>query len=343
MNKTKIILASIGGAIGVAVLVMAYFTWSAFAAKTAAIEGDDEEGTDGLDTVVSKAQTLSRKPVYPCAESVKAIEANQAKVAEWNEEAQRLAARGDRSYEKTTPAAFKTFIVADAKRLSTLPGAVNGALVKADFAFGPFKDYIAEGKMPSDAQLAELQRKWDDVAMVIETLAKCGIAELTDVQFKVVEAKEEQKDNRKGKNAKANQKKSSAKKAVRKEPKPYTYVFSFTAKPSAFVKAVNAFSTCERFVTVEGFSFNRGRDVIADALGGADKKAEASQSGGRRGRRGRRGGDETPTPQENAENAAAKNGIVTDPALDAPLASVMTLTVYDFGSLEENGTEEEKK
>ena len=63
MNKTKMTLAVIGGVMGLLVLGMAYFTWSAFSAKTAAIEGDDEEGTDGLETVVSKAQTLSRKPV----------------------------------------------------------------------------------------------------------------------------------------------------------------------------------------------------------------------------------------------------------------------------------------
>ena len=44
MNKTKMILAGTGGAIGLVVLVLAFLVWQAFSAKTAAIEGDDEEG-----------------------------------------------------------------------------------------------------------------------------------------------------------------------------------------------------------------------------------------------------------------------------------------------------------
>ena len=78
MNKTKMILAGIGGAAGLAVLVLAFLVWQAFSAKTAAIEGDDEEGIDGLETVESRAQGLSRKPVYPCAKSVDASSASSA-------------------------------------------------------------------------------------------------------------------------------------------------------------------------------------------------------------------------------------------------------------------------
>ena len=37
MNKSKIILASVGGVIAVAVLAMAYFVWSGYAAKVAAV------------------------------------------------------------------------------------------------------------------------------------------------------------------------------------------------------------------------------------------------------------------------------------------------------------------
>ena len=72
MNKNRLILAVIGGVIAVAVLVAAFLVWQAHSAKVAAREGDEEEGTDGLETVVNRAQTLSRKPIYPCAESVKA-------------------------------------------------------------------------------------------------------------------------------------------------------------------------------------------------------------------------------------------------------------------------------
>ena len=319
-----------GGVIGLAMLAAAYFTWSALAAKTAAMEGDDDEGVDGLETVVSKAQTLSRKPVYPCTESVKAIDADVVRVTDWQAEAKKLAIRGDRVYPKTTPAAFKTFIVSDAKRLSALPGLVNGALVKPGFAFGPFKDYISEGKMPAEAQLAELQRRWDDVATVVEALAACGAAELTDVAFKTVEVKEEPKDDRRNRKA-TKPRKPSADETAEKPPVAYTYVFSFSARPAALVKAVNALETSERFIVVDSFTFGRAADALAEALG-ADEKKDASQQTSRRGRRGRRAAVEQPKPEEAKE---LKNGIVTDPAADAPFAVTMTVTVYDFRSLEE--------
>ena len=333
MNKTKLTLAVSGGVIGLAVLGAAVFAWSAYSAKIAAMEGDEEEGTDGLETVIAQAQTLSRKLVYPCAASVKTIESNRTAVAAWQEEAQKLAVRGDRVFEKSTPAAFKTFIVSDAHRLATLPGAVGGALVKPDFAFGPFKDYIAGGKMPADAQLAEFQRKWDDVATVVEILATSGIAELTDVQFKAAEEpKAEPKNARKNKTAARGAKREAQN--AKNAPVDHSYVFTFAAKPVAFVKAINALETCERFITVDGFTFTRGKDAIAEALGGDEKKAEAAASTGRRGRRGRRGAAES-TPLEKMEDAAAKNGIVTDPVLDGPLTVVLNVTVRDFGSLEE--------
>ena len=331
MNKTKMTLAVIGGVIALAVLVMAYFTWEAFSARTAAAEGDEEEGTDGLETVVSKAQTLSRKPVYPCAASLAAIESNRVLVAEWQAESAKLASRGDRVYEKTTPAAFKTFIVADAKRLVALPGAVGGVLAKPEFAFGPFKDYIAEGKMPADAQLAELQRQWDDVATITETLAKSGIAELVDVQLKAAEAKADETQ------AKTKPAKRPAKSADAAKPtlsaNSVSYVFTFSAKPAAFVKAMNALTVNERFISVDGFTFSRPKDAIAEALGGEEKKEQ--QAGGRRGRRGRRGAPVEEQAAEAAKEAAAKNGIVTDPLLDAPLTVVMNVTVHDFRSLED--------
>ena len=80
MNKNRMILAVVGGVIGLAVLATAYLTWSSWSAKTAALEGDDEN--EGLETVVAKAEKLSRSPVYPCAESVKETEASATRLAQ---------------------------------------------------------------------------------------------------------------------------------------------------------------------------------------------------------------------------------------------------------------------
>ena len=347
MNKTKMILAGTGGAIGLVVLVLAFLVWQAFSAKTAAIEGDEEEGTDGLETVESRAQSLSRKPVYPCAASVKAIEENQKAVDDWCKEGLTLAARGDKVFEKTTAPKFKAFLVADAHRIAGLPGGVQGKLVKPDFAFGPFKDYIAEGKMPAEADLANLQRQWDDVATIAEMLSTNGVVELVDVGFananREQEAGNREQETKGKKGQKAKRGKAAETKSLPHEPRSFSYVFTFAARPPAFVKVLNDLEACERFVTVDSFTFARPSDVIVEALGGDEKKAADAQTSGRRGRRGRRGAETASSPLEEKENAASKNGIVTDPLLDAPLTVTLTATVHDFRSLEEEKSEEGEK
>lgn len=302
MNKTKMTVVIVGGVAGLLVLAAAFLAWNASSAKTVALEGDYEEGIDGLETVRDQVGSLSRKPIYPCAESVTAIASNRTLVTEWEQEARKLASKGDKIFEQTTPPAFKAFIVADAKRLLEAPGAVAGKIAKPDFAFGPFKGYIAEGKMPEQAELAALQRQWDDVSTVVEILEASGIAELRDVAFGA------------------------------SKPPAYSYVFTFAAKPSAFVKAINALEVAERFIVVDDFGLSRASDVIAEALGGDEKK---SGSSGRR-RRGR-------AVEEAKAEAKQPGGVVTDPQQDAPLTVTLSLTVHDFGSLEGDKTEEVKK
>ena len=346
MNKTKMILAGIGGAAGLAVLVLAFLVWQAFSAKTAAIEGDDEEGIDGLETVEARAQGLSRKPVYPCAKSVDAISANQAAIDDWCKEGLKLAARGDKVFEKTTAPKFKAFLVADAHRIAGLPGGVGGKLVKPDFAFGPFKDYIVEGKMPAETELGTLQRQWDDVATIAEMLATNGVAELVDVQFAAAKKDEghETKDARRGKADKRKGSANSNTQTLKHSNTSYSYVFTFAAKPAAFIRTLNELEASERFITVDSFTFARPVDVIAAALGGDDKKSAEAPGAGRRGRRGRRGAEQSAPAAENGGGTAEdKNGLVTDPMKDDPLTVTMTVTVHDFRSLEEEKSEEEGK
>ena len=145
MNKSKIAVAATGGTTLIASLAAGFFLLKAFNAKTAALEGDMEEGIDGLGTVMQKATSLSRKPVYPCEKSVKEYEAKRDKFNEWRADALTIASRGDRNFTKTTSAAFKEFIFEESKRLVSLPGSVNGSLMKPDFPFGPFREFILDG------------------------------------------------------------------------------------------------------------------------------------------------------------------------------------------------------
>ena len=344
MNKNRMILAATGGVVALAVLGMAGLVWNAHTSKVAALEGDLDEGVDGLETVLEKAQRLSRSPVYPCAESVKAVKAKAEALADWRKEALQFASRGDRPIEKTTPPAFKAFLVQDAKRIASLRGAVNGALVQPDFAFGPFKDYIAEGKMPPEAKLAELQRRWDDVATLAETLSGCGIDELVSVEFRDGSAEAGQKEEaeqQRGQRKRQQRGKKPAAEESSFKPTAFGYSIAFRARPNALVKSLNALATIERFVVVESVSFDKARDGLAEALGGEEKKADAAQSGGRR--RRRRGGDEPSAAQASAEESAAKGGIVADPVLDDPFSVTLAVTVYDFGSLADDAAAKDEK
>ena len=342
MNKNQKILAALGGVIALAVAAAGFFAWSAYSGKVAALEGDDE-GNDGLDAVQAQASMLSRKPVYPCAESVKAIDANVTSLADWQTRAKGLAERGDRPIPKMTPAQFKTEMVAEAKRLVALPGEVGGALAKADFAFGPFRPYIAEGKMPGSDEMANLQRRWDDVALVVETLAQAGASELVDVAFGAdAAANDAKKDAKKGakkpvKRPALKNKAKAADAAEAKGLKACSYVVTFAARPAALVKAVNALGTHERFIVVDSMTMMRTADPVSDVLGGTDKKKEASARGGR-GRGSRRAAADD-QKKKGAEETGG--GIVTDPATDAPMRVTLKLTVYDFGLLGDASDEDE--
>ena len=344
MNKSKIVLAAVGGVIGVAVLAAAFLAWQSWSAVSEARDGGDSG--DGLDTVVARAASLSRKDVYPCAENVKAIDANRERFEEWRDEAARLAARGDRKFDPTTPAAFKEFLLSEAKRLSALPGSVDGAIVKPDFPFGAFREYILDGKLPPEAQLPKLQRQWDDVTFFVEELSKAGVGELTAVEFGAgPAAPEKQPEPPKGQ-----------KKPKRKNQKPQPggdegpkelvekYTLQFTASPTAFARAVNAFGVCDRFVTVDDFSFVRAKDDVKEAFDAQEKK-DAPAASSRRSRRSRRGESEEGAEKkaESPREAAIRQGVVTDPALATPLSVTLKLTVRDFGTLAAGEHEEEEK
>jgi hypothetical protein len=344
MNKSKIVLAAVGGVIGVATLAAAFLAWRAWSAKSEALDGGDSG--EGLDSVVARAASLSRKDVYPCAESVRALDANREKFEEWKDKAYRLAADGDRPVDtNVTAAAFKEQLLFDAKRLSALPGTAEGAIVKPDFPFGAFREYILDGKLPPEAQLQKLQRQWEDVVFIFETLAKDGVGEVTGFEIAADAAPaSEQQEQRKGqKKPKRSGKPAKEAKAPAKEIVE-NYTVQFAASPDAFVRVVNDFTVTNRFVVIEDFSFVRARDDVKEAFDAQEKKDVASSSS-RRSRRSRRGdsGEGEEKKSESPREAAIRQGVVTDPALATPLSVVLKLSVKDFGTLLGGDNEEEEK
>jgi len=328
MNKSKIILASVGGVTLIVSLVLAYLIWSAVSEKGERIEE--------LDGAIQSANSLVKLPVYPGPEGIKAFEENAAVYEEWREDARRVASIGDIAFEPTTPPALKAFLVDDARRLSALPGGADGYIVKPEFPFG-FREYVLDGKLPAQADLARLQREWFDMATVVEALSKSGVIEITDLSLSasanaVEEAPKEGRRQKKG--AKQQPKAEVASEGV--GPSVTRMNVVFRAMPQALVAAANAFMSAKRFIVVDDFTFVRERDEIMEKLGGDAKKA-GEQQYGRGGRRGRRGRQEE-VAEESAESSAM-SGVVTDPQ-NAPAFKVsMSISVYDFCSAEAGAAE----
>lgn len=338
MSKPKIILAAVGGAIVVVSVVLGILIWNVASGRS--------ETVDELDSAIVAAEGLMKKPVYPGPASVKALESNRVDYASWSASARELASQGDHAFGKTTPSAFKAFLVEEARRLSELPGGVEGKLVKPGFAFG-FSAYITGDEMPKDSDLPNLQREWYDISTVIETLAVTGVVEIADVARQMkTPAPEEQEANtpRKGKkrkNVKAQEEESAT------APLVSTFTIVFRAKPQGLVNAINGIVSSKRFIVVDEMSFAREQDALANVLGGDAKKEEGSSR--RSSRRSRRGAESESFGDNAAEKdgSTSADGVITDPA-KAPLLKVsMTFSVYDFRTRQneeqnENGKGEEK-
>ncbi len=308
MSKTKKLLAIVSGALALVVIVAAYLAYSAYSGKVVALEGDYEEGTEGLETSLTKVEQLSRKAIYPTKENVKALKDETKAFIEWLGDAERLVAKGDRKFEATTPAAFKEFLGRDAKRID------------AEFEFGPFKDYITGGSMPAEAELKTLQRQWDDITTIADTMKSSGVAKLLALTVIKEEASKVATNSKNKKRSTRNNAKAAE---TTKTPSTMRYEFMVSAKPVALVATLNALTTAERFIVIESLAFQRDQDTLASALAG-EKKSEVRTS-----RRGRRQSTDSET------EAPAKNQLITDPTTDAPLTVNLKLAVYDFKSLEE--------
>ena len=309
MNRNQIVLSSIGGAAVVVAGVFGYLWMNACTAR--------DEANDSYQSSCDAVRNAYNSPIAPSSAAAKEIKDNGARLETWMREARELAAKGDRATDATmTPEAFKRIMNEEARALKKLPGTAEGKIVKEDFVFG-YKDFIGGGDMPTAEKLPELQRRWADVKLFVETLATAGIAELTDVQ--VVEKRVEEPKKKKGRNF-------NAKKAAPEVKTGDEYTLSFTAMPPALVRALNAFAASERFIMVDSMAFAHANDALVAALGGADKANDRDA----RNRRRRPRGAEEGKAEETAEEEIVKKGLVIDPESSDPLSVTLKLTVYDF-------------
>ena len=325
MKKTRIIIAAIGGTCVLITLVLAYLAFDSFSTGV-----ETQEELLAMESAIGKYVKADVKPMQA---SVDAVDQNRQAYANWIEEAKTLARRGDKEFAPTTDAAFKTFMVSEAKRMSALPGGANGKLVQDDFPFG-FKNYILDGAMPPAAELPKLQRQWDDVTTVVSTLADAGVYELTSLKLlddapTATPAAAEAPKGRKRGAAKP------AKAAAAESPMDITVMaVEFTTRPSGLVGVLNRFAESERFTVVDQLQFVREKDDLAETLGGEKKAEVAAPAPSGRGRgRGRRAVEAVEAEEPQEDDAAKKGQLVTDPSRASLLKVSMIVKLIDFKSL----------
>ncbi len=326
MSKTKIILISIGGVIALATIALLVLICTAFSSRS--------EQAEELDVTRSDAERLVRLPIYPGAAGVQALESNRMDFVSWSADARALAARGDQAFERTTPPAFKTFLVEEARRLSELPGAVEGKLVKAGFAFG-FSEYISGGVMPKEEDLPRLQREWYDVSTVIEALAVTGVTEIAEV---AIQAEQKASDDDANKSRKNKRKaKAKAEAGATSLPNVTRFSVTFKALPQGIVNAMNALAASSRFIVIDDLSFMHETDALASALDGDKKDETNSRRTSRRRRNTASAENATGFGTANGEGANTETNavrIVSDPSKVLPFKVSIRFSVYDFRTKE---------
>ncbi len=317
MKKTKIILASIGGLALLGVLVVGGLMFNAFSTKS--------ELSEDLSLDETKLSQLRIAKVAPTLASLKQVETNKAVLANWLTTTRAAVAVGDRASDpRQTDASFKSKMIEEARELSALPGGVAGKIVKDNFGFG-YTDFITGGKMPTAAELPELQMRWADIVTFVKLFATNGVKEVIEVaSLAPVAPKEDATAQRGQRNAKQKKAKESADES---KVTQRTYEFKLRADAPALIRVLNACAVDSRFTLVDALTFARAEDEIATRIGESNK---AQENEGRRSRR-RRASAATELVEANATEVA-KKGLVTDPTTVAPFVVTLRVTTVDFGS-----------
>lgn len=317
MSRNRVVMCAIGGCAVAAAGVVGFLLNGAMAEKA--------EIEEMLDVKKTEVQRLRGAKVSPTQASVNAVVSNRTALADWREEAFDAAAVGDfKADASASGAGFRQTMFDDATVFSKLKGSEGAPFVKEGFGFG-FENYIRKGEIPAQEKLAKLQRQWSDVKGIVETLAACGVSELTGIA--VATPAPPPPDAKPASGARNNRNKPKAEEGPKVSEE--TYAVTFVARAPALVRVLNALATDARFTAVESPAFGRDRDALGEVLG--KKEGGEAKAGGERRSRRRRGAA-AEEDAKKAEEPELKQGIVTDPEADAPFAVSMKVVTVDFGS-----------
>ena len=324
LSKQQMIGAVGGGVFALGVLGLGFFLYSAWDEKSTA-ETELESQQEAYSGHFNAA-------VFPSKESIAAVKANATSYNEWFEKALTLAARGDKAFPSETPPIFKQRLQDEVRRLLDLPGGANGKIAAPAFLFG-FEQLLGEGgALPSSEEVPELAIQLDAIAHIVDLLSEAGVSEVKSIERVMADDKAKSSDE----SGSSSSSKASAKKGKEDPNAPKrtmkTYKFGVAATPEAIVDMLNKLAAWERFAVVRNLSFKESVDSIDERVKAAEKakSEDGSKAGQPSGSRRRRGGA-AQAEAVNAEQQAALDRNITEPAVEPPLTVTFTVDVYDFG------------
>ena len=327
MTKQQKLGVCLGGAFGLCAIALGWFFYSAYADYQAALEGDEEEGTKGLNAAKEENNRYyAQSNPFPSAEAIACVKSNEAAYAAWKAEALERAAQGDcpPSPPGLAPTVFKNTLYEQVTKMQKLPGGVVGHICSPTFQFG-FDQYLGEaGGTPEQKDIPKLYAQLATITNVVDLFAKSGVLEVR--AFERLEAKEEADEggarNARGRSA-GGKGKAAKGEAAAEGPKRHDFRLEYIVRASGFVKVLNGLAKSPRFYVVSDFGFEHEGESLKARL---DRMASSSASGeaSSRGRRRRE--------REKGEQEDASGGSVANPETDTPILVRMKLSVYDFGT-----------
>lgn len=308
MNKNQLAMAVIGGAGAVIALAVFALVWM----NSAEVEELNAKVAEERSSCAAK-RGVTRK----CGNEIKEVTTRLAEDAAGTYAA---LTNGFLIAEVPERTALQKLMNAAYERYKKLPVDATTKIIKEDFTFGPFGDYI-KGTIPNEKETPLLARRWGDVSELTDLLVEAGATGLTDVKI-LTKKTEEESVNARGRNARGRNARNN--KNPEADDTAYacseeTYELTFFARPAALVKFMNSLSASKRFFTLDSVKFEQAGDPLLQAIG-ADSKEDSRKSK-----------EETEEERELGRNKIC----VTDPATTAPLTVTVKVTAMIFAEKKE--------
>ncbi|MBO5904909.1 MAG: Amuc_1100 family pilus-like protein [Kiritimatiellae bacterium] len=309
MSKNQLKMAVIGG-VGVVIALAAF----------GMVVMNSSAVTELRDKIAQERSSCAQKRGISSQVAKKAEEARKA-LSEKALAAYDYVSTNDLQVAKVIEGAkLQNLMNADYERFKKLPEGTSRKIIKEDFAFGKFGDYI-KGKVPSKEEAQLLSRQWNDVSILADILVDAGATELTDV--KVITPKKEEPTNTnqrgrasRGRNVANTANADNAKYASENE----SYEITFLARPAALVKFLNLIASSKRFFAVDSLKFEQVGDPLLQAIG-ADSKEESTRKNKK--------------VNKEEEDPSLSKICVTDPATTEPFTVTMKISAMIFTEKEE--------